>query len=114
MAVASQGENRDNNNKKSNNYGSSKEKAAPTTQAHPQVPVPSVPSWPEQGTALKEPMQYAAAAPPSYAPGLMQPHGIFPNQDWNGYQVVVAFVLDFQVHVQYQTSISVPRCAYEL
>ncbi|XP_078157884.1 zinc finger CCCH domain-containing protein 65-like isoform X3 [Carex rostrata] len=87
--VALQGENRDNNNKKSNNYGSSKEKAAPTTQAHPPVPVPSVPSWPEQGTALKEPMQYAAAAPPSYAPGIMPPHGIFPNQDWNGYQVPV-------------------------
>ncbi|KAJ1685783.1 hypothetical protein LUZ63_017173 [Rhynchospora breviuscula] len=87
-AVAMQGENHDNNNNnKINTSGTSKETAPPTTQAHAPVPVPPVQSWPEQGTALKESMQYVAAPPPSYPPGMIPPHGIFPNQDWNGYQV---------------------------
>jgi Zinc finger C-x8-C-x5-C-x3-H type (and similar) len=89
-AVASQEENHDSNSKKNNNHGTFKEKAQPTTQAHQPVPVPPVQSWPEQGTTLKEPMHYIAPSPPSYGPGMVPPHGIFPNQDWNGYQVVVA------------------------
>jgi Zinc finger C-x8-C-x5-C-x3-H type (and similar) len=89
-AVASQGENHDSNSKKNNYHGTFKEKALPTTQAHQAVLVPPVPSWPKLGTTLKEPMQYVAPPPPSYGPGMVPPHGIFPNQGWNGYQVLVA------------------------